>query len=190
MSPSLSAESNTSVQRSTSSQASDKARAVKAPAYMKSADDQSNQSSEQPTVATLFWRIVFTQQGFTIQVTNNFGGHFLTWVTVPDEEKREEIFRIPEGYLSALATLGRTENFVNREVVEKRSVPMLFAAYGDARRHALETMGLPPAQEWHPDAKPARTPSYFNRSFFKGVMLFCVIAAVVITVLSLAAPRP
>lgn len=100
----------------------------------------------------LFWRIVFTQQLFVIQITNNFGGPKLAWITVSTGEEVE--YRIPENYLTALQ-LGSPSMFLQREVVERRAVPATFSSYGAAREHALTTMNLPPKQEWHPNSVPA-----------------------------------
>lgn len=115
-----------------------------------------------PALPLLFWRIVFTQQLFMIQITNNFGGPRLAWITVTTGEEIE--YRIPESYLHALNSLGSVERLINREVLERRAVPAVFRSYDEARSYALETMHLPAQNEWHPDAVHHGT-SWWGRLF-------------------------
>lgn len=152
------------------------------------AKDESHPAGLRAT-ENLFWRIVFTQSGFTLQIANNFGGPYLVWSTVSNG-KKEETFRIPEGYLSALQALGHPDGFISREVVERRSVPLMFASYSEARKHALTAMGLPVIQEWHADARPARAPGMYFSHWRRPAWIFLSVAAVVLAVMAIAAPRP
>ena len=109
---------------------------------------------------SVFWRIVFAQTAFHIQISNNLGGSKISWTTVADSNSE---LIIPEEYLAALQSLGTSPNLVSRHVVEIRSIPLPFTSYSDALGHVHKTLGMSSHQEWDPEKVRSPKKGWFSR---------------------------
>lgn len=108
---------------------------------------------------TITWRVVFDADAFYVQIANDLKRGPLKWVYAPSEGSPVEV-DIPEGYLSALSSLGHPPGLISRSVRELRSVPKKFVSLEAARLYAVNTLGMSSSLEWVPEH-----PSFWARLF-------------------------